>query len=222
MAAIQQILAALKATAASGLTFVGSASAAGGSSAVVTLPAGVQEGDLVVVCSFSTTTPSTPSGYTQQAAHSVAFPGGGNAVGRVFTKVMGPTPDTSVTVTATFATAAVHVWRGVNATPMDATPTTSNTSNCPSITPVTSGAVVLAFSGGGFVSSSTLTTPTGYSNVKLQNQTGSHDSVDTYYYISAVASKAWTSGAEDPNGFTPSSNTGADAGFGITLALRPA
>jgi hypothetical protein len=74
-------------------------------------------------------------------------------------KIMGPTPDSAVDISATGATAdpgavAIHVWRGVDAaTSLDVTSTTSTgldswVPNPPSITPVTSGAVVIAVGAG--------------------------------------------------------------------------
>ncbi len=219
----QKLLMQQVAAASAGIVFVGSAGAAGTSSATVTLPAGVQAGDTVVVCSMSTSNPSAPSGYTNRQFLQAYFPGGGTAFGNVYTKVMGSTPDTSVTVTANFVSVSVHVWRGVSsASPINVIET-SGTFDPPAVTPTATGAVVLAFAFGGFVSSSTMATPTGYSNMQQQSAYGTHDFTNNYYYIAAVASKYWSgSGAENPSSMFVPSGTGADTSSSITLALRPA
>lgn len=144
-------------------------------------------------------------------------------------KFMGGTPDTSFTLTGgtrsstDAGTVAVQVWRGVNATtPLDVAATTAtglNTVLCnpPAITPVTSGAVIVAGGAGGHVdgiqtySSSDLT---GFRSV------GSDDSNDVTI---GLGYKVWTSGAFDPAQFT---RGGADSvsysWAAVTLALRPA
>lgn len=207
----------------SGLSYVASSAGSGTSSRTLTFPGGIQAGDTVLICASATAAISTPSGYTLWASTSSFFPGGGVTYGYVFSKVMGGTPDTSIAITAAFVSIVAHVWRGVDtATPMDVTPTTSGTYDCPSITPVTAGAHVIAFTGGGFNASVALSKPTGYDNDIQTNIYGTPDFVTNFYYTAAVASKAWGSGAENPAGFYPTSGTGADASFGITLALRPA
>lgn len=211
------------AASSAGITFVGSAGAAGTSSATVTLPAGMQAGDIVVVCSMSTTNPSAPSGYANRQFNQAYFPGGGNALGNVYTKVMGSTPDTSVTVSADFVSVSVHVWRGVSSSSPINVIETGTTYDPPAVTPTVTGAVVLAFAFGGFAAASTLSSPSGYSNMRQQSAYGTHDYVNNFYYIAAVASKYWSgSGAENPSSMFPVTSTGGDAASSITLALRPA
>lgn len=145
-------------------------------------------------------------------------------------KIMGATPDTSVTVTGSGSTTAgaataVHVWRGVDqTTPMDVLRTTATGINSslfdpPAITPVTSGAVVIACgsSGGGTEDTTGATPPTNYGNHVFISSTDP----GTVAY-SAIASKAWSgSGSEDPGAWSGINTATADAWAAVTLALRP-
>jgi hypothetical protein len=144
-------------------------------------------------------------------------------------KFMGVTPDTSFTLTGgTLSTAdagavAVQVWRNVNVgTPLDVTQTTSTITdsvlaNPPAITPITSGAVVVA-GGAGAHSDGTQT-------FSSSNLTGfiSVGAVDNFDVTIGLGYHVWTSGAFDPAAFTFS---GDDDSFfssaAVTLALRPA
>ena len=146
-------------------------------------------------------------------------------------KVMGGTPDTSVTVrgynnAANGGATAVHVWRGVNTTtPMDVAPPTGVTAgnasrpDSPAITPITTGAMVLSVGmGTGDATPLAQTTPTGYSNGRSVAGTGSTMSV-----IANIASKTWSgSGAEDPAAWTGGETSTSDSWAAGTLALRPA
>lgn len=179
-----------------------------------------QQNDYVIVIVHSQTSSTnldmtgivTTSGYTNlidlyQYETSVSLNLGISA------KIMGSSPDTSVTVNTISGRALVVVYRGVDTTtPQDATATTATgsdgwTPDSPSITPSTAGAKVLSIGAGG--SDSSVTAPSGYTN-------------DAYTSGIAVASKAWTSGAENPgswSGWTVATNTGSGA---VTMALRPA
>ena len=116
------------------------------------------------------------------------------------------------------------VFRGVDTTmPMDVAFTSaispnSEDVNCPAITPVTSGAVVVCTGGAAGASvDTTPTAPTGYSgSTYVQTDPGSAGA--------AVASyKNWTSGAEDPAAYVMDLGTAsANSWAAITLALRPA
>lgn len=146
-------------------------------------------------------------------------------------KVMGGTPDTSVTVSAPSASdrdcvGVIFVFRGVNTTtPIDATTTTATginslLANPPSITPVTAGAWIVAGGASGnngqagvSYSSSNLT---GFKSVN-SNVGAKGSSAGAGYYSS------WTSGAFDPAAFTFSGIDGtAYSWAAATLALRPA
>jgi len=145
-------------------------------------------------------------------------------------KRMGSTPDATVEVNATTAqifsgAVLIQVWRGVDTTTaLDVTTTTAtgtNTviANAPSITPITSGAVVCVFGAGG----GTQTTRT-YSHSGLSNVLSiSGENVTRMGFVGG-GSFAWTSGTYDPDAFTLVG--GADnvlySCAAATLALRPA
>lgn len=148
-------------------------------------------------------------------------------------KIMGGTPDTSVTVNSaastTFASGtAVHVWRGVDTTtPIDASIGADGISNSNiidpySITPVTSGAIVLH----GGISSDYTSNPTAGPTAPSD---GSTNTVSSYYAAASrdleigIASYAWSSGAYDPGAWTMNVSSTASHAVGVfTIALRPA
>ena len=146
-------------------------------------------------------------------------------------KVMGGTPDTSVTCDTPTGTSswgpvmAVQVWRNVDTTtPMDVTPTTTTQSgtlliNPPAITPVTSGAVIIS---GGCGAHSHQSADT-YSSSDLSNFL-TLSGTQTYKPCVGMGSySAWTSGSFDPAAFTFSDSTSSSYScVSCTLALRPA
>ncbi|WP_066210248.1 MULTISPECIES: DUF2807 domain-containing protein [Sphingomonadales] len=147
-------------------------------------------------------------------------------------KIMGSTPDTTVAISATGSASdpgsvAIHVWRGVDATtPLDVTSTTATALNSwvpnpPSITPVTSGAVVLALGAG--AGSSAPSAIGSITNSDLSNFIAR--SVDNAFRSVGigVGSFAWTSGAFDPAAFTVAgTDSTLNSSASLTLALRPA
>lgn len=147
-------------------------------------------------------------------------------------KIMGSTPDTTVTCTgsgsATEAVAiAIHVWRGIDTSnPIDVTTTTATGTdasdpNSPAITPVTQGAIVLSIGASGLAGVVTLTNqPTGYSNTVFLSSDGGGGS---YPALIGIASKAWSgSGAEDPDNWDYSnSSSTSNSWAAATVALRP-
>lgn len=144
-------------------------------------------------------------------------------------KFMGGTPDTSITLTGGTLSSndagavAIQVWRGINqTTPFDVTQRTaiSNTGvriNPSSITPLTSGAVIIAGGAGGH-------------NEGVQTYSGSNltdlisvGAADTYDVSIGLGYSEWTSGVFDPTVFTFSSGNSSDYSYAaVTLALRPA
>jgi len=140
-----------------------------GGSVTLTFPVGVQQDDVVYVCSGidGTVSPST-AGYTELAT----ITSGGHRVG-VWRKIMGVTPDASVTISGTGQpqdahTAVALILRGVEVTqPEDATSTTASGSstdpNNPAITTNTNTALVLAFASSR-VNDTAITAPSGYNN----------------------------------------------------------
>lgn len=147
---------------------------------------------------------------------------------RVAYKIMGATPDTTVTFGPTGSdedggAMAVHVWRGIDtATPLDVTAVTAtgiNTylPNAGSITPVTAGAIVIVAGAGGREKDLTGTyAASDLSNFIQNQQTTANGAV-----IAGVGSFAWTSGAFDPAAWTGSGDTTSFSWAAITLALRP-
>jgi hypothetical protein len=223
------------------LEYVGGVSGSGGSSDynidLTSLSGGidssVQEGDLVIVAvgiaRLGTANPGVvTSGYTEVAnlfandSRDTSF--------SVNWKVMGATPDTSVTVTGSGSisypsVAVVHVWRGVDTTtPMDVTPTTATGTNsaipdAPAITPVTTGAVVVtAGLASGTNEDHSVTAPTGY-----ENQVNTSFRPATGSAIIGIASKAWSgAGAEDPAAWTDWETSTGESWCAVTMAIRPA
>lgn len=148
----------------------------------------------------------------------------------VYWKRMGATPDASAVFGArddTYATAVATVWRGVNAvTPMDvalssATGRTTTTPDPPSITPVTSGAVIVALcaSGSHNYHNGAFSAPSGMTlRGAAYSSTASLGLSKT-----GVASVLWTGGAYDPAAFTGSNTTSVTTDWvAATIALRPA
>lgn len=209
------------------LAFVASAFAGNAQSALsVTLPS-MLPGDFVLLfVSMGSTdtfgfaaTPATPTGYTFIAGTTQSF-----TKMRAFYKFMGPTPDTSVSITnssSNDASAIALVFRGVNTTtPVDVTSVVVNGSTDPgAITPVTAGAIVIAAASvsDGFSSSMLTSGPTGYSNLV---GTTAHAFLGEFWARMATATKTWTSGSENPSVFTPAG--GGTSNSALTIALRPA
>ncbi len=169
------------------------------------------------------------SGYTEVAyATNTTGDEGTLVVGH---KVMGITPDTTVTLIGgtgdvnNGGAIAIQVWRGVDPyLPRDVAVTTSTAGtgvlvDPPSITPVTSGAVILA----GGVGAHTAGIQT-FSSSDLSGfiTSGSTNAANVDVTI-GLGYKTWTGGAFNPAAFTFS--TANDVNYsdtGATLALRPA
>lgn len=190
-------------------------------------------GDIVIVVTgWASTTDDNPgvttAGYTELADLYSNDTNDANL--SVSYKLMGGTPDTSVTVSgpnsATNGGATVvHVWRGVHqTTPIDVTTTTASAqinganANAPAITPVTAGAVVIACGGGTgpTTQAAPSATPSGLFNQVAVNGDGS-----TRDFYAVVASAAWTSGALDPATWTAGTSSTSESWAAATVALRP-
>lgn len=144
-------------------------------------------------------------------------------------KRMGATPDTSLVLTggtlnvAEAGAVSILVWRNVNATtPMDVTPVTvtginSSLCNPSAITPITSGAYIVAGGSAGYSATTAyiFTSPdlTGFIS------SGGNDSYDVAV---GAGYKQWTSGAFDPGAFSITGNSTNNSWAAVTLALRPA
>ncbi|MBI2030764.1 hypothetical protein HYT05_04020 [Candidatus Kaiserbacteria bacterium] len=221
------------------LTYVGGAEASGNSAAynvsLTGLTGGIAsaaaEGDLVIVSTgFVSTSNGNPgvgtAGYTE--LNDLYANDTRDANFSVNWKLMGVSPDTTVSCNGSGsasngAVCVVHVWRGADqTTPFDvastsATATNSAVPNSPSITPTTSGAIVISTGlGTGSAVDNSVTAPTGYSNkVDISVDPSSAATV-------GISSKSWSSGAEDPAAWTTWTTSTSDSWAAMTLAIRPA
>jgi hypothetical protein len=200
------------------ITLVGTAKNGGQSTALsITLPT-LQENDVVYVAATAASIPNpaftTPSGYT-----SIISRNAGARQEAVWRKVMGASPDSTVTINVTnnpFISAIAICLRGVDtATPEDASATsttgTSGAPNSPSITTVTNGAWVLTIGCGGGTAATAA--PTNYGNLIAQASAGPNNSTQ------GATREISSAGAEDPSAFTGGTSTNWGA---YTLAVRPA
>ncbi len=227
------------------LTYVGGASGSGtGATYNVSLTAltggsdnAAQAGDIVIVITGWASTVNgnpgvTTAGYTEEPGSTDLYSSDTrDANVSANWKIMGSTPDTSVTVSgfnnaANGGATVVQVWRGEDQdTPMDATVTTASANNqsassfdSPSISPATSGAFVLSAGlGTDDTTPLTKTAPSGYSNTVAVTGTGSTMSVTV-----GIASKAWVSGAENPAAWSGGETSTSDSWAAFSIALRPA
>lgn len=146
-------------------------------------------------------------------------------------KIMGATPDTTVSCVAGASRGSVglvQVWRNVDqVTPIDSVIGTATGINGgfpdgPATTPVTSGAVVItAGMRTGAIGDASVTAPSGYGNLVQKTY------ISTLGTTAGIASKIWSgSGAEDPGVWSDWYDEGANilacSWAAVTLALRPA
>ncbi len=203
-------------------------SVAGGTgSQSVTLPAGLQQGDIIIVAlacdsSLSSDGISNGQGYTDIVHDSSSSPGA-----NIAWKVMGASPDSQVSIErvreffTSYDTAyVIQAWRGVNVNDVLDVAATSVTGSSgdpdsPSITPVTPGALVFTIGLGDDDGGTVNTVPSGYSNPS-QARTGTGESDRA---TAVIASKMWSSGAEDPAAWVLDSFN--DNWRAWTVALRP-
>jgi uncharacterized protein YjiK len=194
-----------------------------GGNITLTFPAGVQEGDVVILYGGhphrtpAALGPST-AGYTEIAAYTAAAPNFG-----VWYKVMGSTPDTSVigqgTGNAQDVTAyAAYILRGVSSVVLDQTsttagPTSNSQPNAPSITTQTAGAWVVAL-GGSQITDTTRGTLANYSNANGNTGNDTND-ISVEGATRSIASPA----TEDPP-IWPTTWT-AGSVYAVTVALKP-
>lgn len=192
------------------------------------------EGDLVVVTVSVGTQgrqPSvaiaTPSGYTPHTPQRTTASTYDTNVQTCY-KVMGSTPDTSVTIPGSGNIAdgiayTIQVFRGVDpTTPMDVAPTYatgSGVNNRPdpaAIEPVTAGAWIVCCGGGASATGTTLYTAGYLTNLLTFNGADTNDgTVGAGYYT------GWTSGSYDPAAFGGGRVNAANSWGATTLALRP-
>lgn len=233
------------------ISFVGSNANAGtGSSYTIDLTAlsggsggPILEGDVVVVvAAHGSTTTSAPtasgdvSGSYTVAGSSVRPNGTWDTNFALLYKVMGATPDSTLTIgrqnnSAYGGSARAAVFRGVDtAAPLDATPGTpaSGTNggippdgghaNAPSVTPATTGAWVVMGAAATLATTSTnIGPPSGMTDIGSFKGDGSTCDLSTNmaYY------SGWTSGAYDPAAITTTEDATSSTWAAQTIALRP-
>lgn len=149
---------------------------------------------------------------------------------RVAYKFMGATPDASLSFSDNLGgtngrIATAFVLRGVDSTtPLDVAAVTATNINTgavdpPSITPVTSGAAIVAFGAAAHTLGEVyFTFPSGGNGtgwIANSNNTSNDSSQGIVLY-------PWTSGAFDPGAWTLTGTTTTDSWASITVALRPA
>lgn len=198
----------------------------------ITLPAGLQEGDLVIVAVCNTSDasdthyPVTTSGYTEIADLYANDTRDLNAT--VSYKYMGATPDTTVTCTGRTGSAdygcfgSATVFRGVRAVnPFDvpiATATGINSAlpDAPAVTPLTLGSRISILGFSTQENDATLTHPTGYTDASFVR------SSVQYGGIIAEACKLWGGdGEEDPPAWTDINTSALECWAAVTMALHP-
>lgn len=224
------------------ISFVGSNSSWGTGVSSLSVNFTAKAGDFVVLYAGVATDTAqyilsvSNAGWTKQAelyADSATEPDFNLAV---FTKVMGATPDSSVTFSASGGSisdeefALVQVFRGVDlTTPLDVTPTTSTRTSSANpdpaaITPVTPGAWIVVGGGAGSVTDAPqpFTNPGGLSSGTGHFISRAEGSSTAAGIIGMGFKSDWTSGSYDPLAFTGGSASSAEVAVAVTLALRPA
>jgi hypothetical protein len=194
----------------------------GTGSQAVSLPSGLQAGDIVIaaVACDNSLNPYGVIGYTDIQRSTTAVPGRNIAY-----KVMGSTPDSTVNIArepTRNSSYVIQAWRGVDTTNVFdvATPTelsgTTLTPNAPPITPVTVGALVIAIGALDDDDATVTSHPGGFTNGVSANaaQTSTANGATIM-----MASMTWSSGSPDPGAWTLSG--GNDAWLADTIALRP-
>ncbi len=210
-------------------TFIGSAvaTAINGGTATVTLPAGMQQDDIVVVfhgIPGNVVPAAAPSGYT---SITTATPGGVAASAmRASYKFMGAIPDTTVACAGTGSAqdvtcAEVKVWRGVDTTtPLDVAATTATgTTGAPDPAPITptSADCAIVIGAVSSVDDSTPGTVTNYTSPTPSTA----NATDTNPATVAAAYRLLSGGAgasENPGAWSSWTTSKWAA---ITIALRP-
>lgn len=203
------------------ITVVGSPAGIGFSDSSTVLNFGVtpQENDIVILFVAGEAYGGTlPSGYTSLVS------GGSPATWRLSYKIMGASPDTSVTLDASSGSdrqvgAICIVLRNYAPAIVDATPTeasgTSTNPNPAAITTVSSNALIIV-NALSTVNDSSVTAPSGYSNAISVNRDGDGGNNLTMAMATSVLESP---GTVDPPSWT---NWSSGSWRTITLAMRPA
>jgi len=197
--------------------------------------------DLVVylwakVTSADTDMTMVTSGYTEVADLHLIDPGAITGIDfAVYYKKMGATPDTTAVANNTngASNGIVHigiamVFRGVDTvTPLDVTSTTATGINQvhvnpPSITPVTTGAFIVALGGSAYTTTNRTYSESGVYENWLERD-GVHAGAFNLGCAAFIGCYPWDGvGAEDPAQVNMTTSTANDSWASATLALRPA
>lgn len=149
----------------------------------------------------------------------------------IYAKVAGATAEGNVVVGPTLSTTdggvvAVHVWRNIDTNIIvekveQVSIIDTALLNPPSITPITSGAVILAGGGSGHIAGSLVYSTT--TSPALSNFVQANSGNDTYDSTVAIGNAVWTSGAFDVGAFTLTTGTNATtySNNSFALALKP-
>lgn len=195
---------------------------------VVSLPSGLQQGDLVIVIAM-----------TRNSTNDIWSEGGGTWTKiadllstdtrstnfAAFYKFMGSSPDTTVTISQDGAAAGMAAiaaaYRGNNATVLDATTVTatginSSDADPPAIVTQTNKAWVVAAGAASNSGTPSLTAPSGYTNATL------YDIGVTNGLLFLASREMATAGSENPGAFTSSTSSLSDSWCAASIAIRPA
>lgn len=202
----------------------------------------LQQGDIVLVAveNASTVNRTTaggadvlvPSGYTGIGTHDYRDDSNDSNF-RVSYKVMGATPDTSVSIPASNATTAgvayaIYVFRGVNTIggPLNGAAVTTGNINtavadAAAITPTVAGSWVVVFAGAAAAAGTAFTRPANTDATTNYFRSATLTTTTNDPVIGGAIYSGWTSGAFDPNAFGGSTTTNTGSWSAVTLALLP-
>lgn len=223
-----------------GLVFVGGTSSGpinggGGSLSLTSLTGGIGTaaaiGDIVIVAvaygSTANRSGTLPGGYTSLV--SVGADDNFDCELRVGYKVLSAA-DSGLTVGGTgsgvdASGVAVHVWRNINATPIDVTTTTATGIDAaqpdpPAITPVTAGAIILVVGGAAGGTLANFSGPSMSGGLEHLVEGWGADTNDGH--VAMYAKTDWTSGAFNPTAFSGGGGGSTSCWCACTIALRPA
>lgn len=214
-----------------------SAATANATDAVVTLPGGIQAGDVIYAAYMigsagDRTGNMAATGDNSGAYSAIVAPifvdDTQDVTFAVYRKVVTGTPDTTITFeagvnTADAVAAAVTVLRGVDqSTPEDAAPTTASAlsdpvPNPPAIVTVSPGAWVLAIGASSSIDAGVPTAPTNYNDIVEDQGDDTHDA-----NIMMAWDEITSPGSENPGVFGNITGDTGDCWAAASIAVRPA
>ena len=199
-------------------------------------------GDLVLVSTTiagtanladGTMTPTTPTGYNGVFTPNLGANDSHDSNLQISWKIMGATPDTSVTIRGVPATSnscafTIHVLRGADTTaPIEVNQGTSGNNtglpNPPSITPVTAGSWLLCVGGSAMAAGTapSTTPPTGLDTTTNHFRTAIMTTQTNDAAIAAGLKSDWSSGPFDCPAFGGFNTTNTGSWTGAAVAIKP-